>query len=111
MQRAIVILLSTLVITAVSLLGKRFPSLAGVIATMPLIIPLSIWAAYQSSGRDYQAIQKLVSAMLWGIALTGSFVVYARIGVGRGWPIWLVILSSYLGWLLGYAILRALSIL
>ena len=30
--------------------------------------------------------------------LTGSFVVYARVGVGRGWPIWLVILSSYLGW-------------
>lgn len=49
--------------------------------------------------------------MLWGIALTVLFVVYARIRVGRGWPIWLVILSSYLGWFLGYVALPALSIL
>ena len=111
MQRLLTIALSTLVITLVSFLGKRFPTLSGVIATMPLLIPLSIWAAYQAGGHDYQATTRLVSAMIPGILLTASFVVYARLLLARGWPIYLVIGLSYLGWFLGYLVLRALSVL
>ncbi len=111
MPRIVPILLSTLMITMVSLLGKRFTSLSGVLATMPLLIPLSIWAFYEANGRDYLATARLVTAMLPGIILTASFVVYARFFIGRGLPIYLVIGLGYLGWFLGYLVFRALSIL
>lgn len=111
MQRLAAIALSALVITLVSFLGKRFPSLSGVISTMPLIIPLSIWAVYQSGGRDYQAAARLTSAMIPGMALLALFVLCARLLIARNLPIYGVIGLSYLGWFLGYLVLSALAIL
>lgn len=65
--------LSNLIIIACVLIGKRFPSLGGLIATMPLTsLIVLLWLASDNPG-DKQLVTGYTEGVLWGIGPTILF--------------------------------------
>ena len=65
--------LSNLIIIACVLIGKRFPSLGGLIATMPLTsLIVLLWLASDNPG-DKGLITGYTQGVLWGIVPTAVF--------------------------------------
>lgn len=98
MSRVYDVLISLAVIVLVSWIGARYRSLSGIIATMPLTIPLTLILVYRSSGADPAATSEFTQAAIGGIAATAAFVLAAWFALQRRWPIGLVVLGGYAGW-------------
>lgn len=98
MIRVYEILISLAVIVLVTWLGDRFRGLAGVLATMPLNIPLAMMIVFHNTGRDPEATVEFARASVKGIVATGSFVLAAWLVSRRRSPFALVILAGYAAW-------------
>jgi len=99
------------IIILAGIVGSRYPSLTGVIASMPLTVPLSLWVVHQGSGGDYGVVSRLVSGMLWGIVLTLLFVLAVKAAFDRKVPVGPAILIGYGVWLVGYLAFRSCGLL
>ena len=75
---------ANLIIIACVLLGKRIPSLGGLIATMPLtsLIVLA-WLATDRPG-DGVLISGYIKGALWGLVPTGAFFAAAFLCLRKG---------------------------
>jgi F0F1-type ATP synthase assembly protein I len=92
---------SNLIIVACVLIGRRFPSLGGLIATMPLTsLIVLIWLAADNPGNT-RLLGDYTRGVLWGILPTIGFFIAAFICLrkGAGLPIVLVVAGSV--WLCG----------
>jgi hypothetical protein len=97
------ILVSALVIGAVTEMARRFPTYGGIIAALPLVSLLSIiWLHVQ--GEAPERISTFALGVLWGfpaaaflliivyLSLQHSLHLYAAIGLGlAGWALFLVL--------------------
>ncbi|MBN1483994.1 MAG: DUF3147 family protein [Chloroflexia bacterium] len=92
------VLISIAVIILVAWVGERWRGLAGILATMPLTIPLAMIIIYRTSSKDLLKTTELVQGMLSGIVATGCFVLAAWLALRRRWPFPMVILSGYAAW-------------
>ncbi len=76
--------LSNLIIIACVLIGKRFPSLGGLIATMPLTsLIVLLWLANDNPG-DKQLVTGYTEGVLWGIGPTILFFMAAFFCLRKG---------------------------
>lgn len=76
--------LSNLIIISCVLIGKRFPSLGGLIATMPLTsLIVLLWLASDSSG-DKRLLTGYTEGVLWGIGPTVLFFMATFFCLRRG---------------------------
>ena len=76
--------LSNAIIIACVLIGKRFPTFGGLIATMPLTsLIVLIWLATDNPG-DTKLITDYTHGVLWGIGPTIIFFVAVFICLRRG---------------------------
>lgn len=98
MNRIYEILISLAVIVAVTWLGDRFPSLSGIVATMPLTIPLTLIIVYRNTGGNPEATAEFAQAAIVGIVATAAFVVASWFALQRRWPIGLIVGTGYAGW-------------
>lgn len=99
MQLLLKLALSLAVILAATLIGRKWPSLAGLVAVMPLTGALVlVWVALDS-GSDPQVTQQFTRGALWGLLPTMLFFLVAYLCFRKGLPLSAVLAASFGAWL------------
>lgn len=100
MQFFVKLLISVVIISSCVLIGRKLPSLAGLIATMPLTgVIVLVWL--HSENRDYNLLTKYVKGALWGIFPSILFFLVAFICFKKQIPFGVIIVLSFSIWLIG----------
>lgn len=95
------LLISNLIIVACVLIGKRFPSLGGLIATMPLTsLIVLLWLASDNPG-DRKLISGYTQGVLWGIGPTVVFFVATLFCLRKGLELPAALAAGGVFWLGG----------
>lgn len=92
---------SNLIIVSCVLIGRRFPSLGGLIATMPLTsLIVMIWLEADNPGNP-RLLSDYIRGVLWGILPTIAFFVTAYLCLRKGiaFPVALAIAGAF--WMAG----------
>ena len=92
------IAISLAVILFVAWIGDRQRHLAGVVAGMPLIIPLTMWIVYSSTGGNYQQTSEFAGSALTSIVGTAVFALVAYLLLRARLHFALVIAGGYAAW-------------
>ncbi len=95
------LLLSMLLIIFCTQVGRRFPSLGGLIATMPLTSLIILLWLYSDNPGDYDLMMKYTKAALWGILPSITFFLVAYLCFSKHLPILHVVSIAFGTWLLG----------
>jgi uncharacterized membrane protein (GlpM family) len=99
MQILIKIILTIVIIFAATAIGKKLPSMAGLIAVMPLAGALVlVWMHIENDGNP-EIMQKFTKGALWGILPSILFYVAAFICFRKNLPLPVVLASSFGVWL------------
>ena len=89
------IIISALIIATVTEIAKRYTSVGGLIAAMPITTLLSIiWLYYEKT--DLTLLSNFTSAVFWGIWPTLLFFISAMYLFKKGWNFYLVLLISFI---------------
>jgi hypothetical protein len=111
LQKSLPVITSILIILVVAFLRDRSRTVAAVLATMPINIPLALWVISSGSGDDPQALSDFVRSLM--VSLIPSFVwlgiVY--VAVRAGWNVLTAIGVGYAAWAVLIAGLFALGVL
>lgn len=97
-------LISLAIIIACAKIGKRFPTLGGLIATMPLTSLLVLLWLWSEAPGDYRLMEGYTRGVLWGIIPTILFFVAAFFLFRRQLPLPVVLAASFGVWLAGAAV-------
>ena len=76
--------LSNLIIIACVLIGRRFPTMGGLIATMPLTSLIVLVWLYTDSPGDAKLVTDYTRGVMWGILPTIAFFAAAYVCLRRG---------------------------
>lgn len=99
MQFLVKLLISLIIITFCTLIGKKLPSLAGLIATMPLTgLIVLIWL-YSENSANYNLLTKYTKGALWGILPSILFFLTAFICFKKQISFSILIFLSSVVWL------------
>jgi len=101
MQTFVKALISLAIIIACARIGKRFPTLGGLIATMPLTSLLVLLWLWSEAPGDYRLMEGYTRGVLWGIIPTILFFVAALFLFRRQLPLSVVLAASFGVWLAG----------
>lgn len=104
MQFAIKLLLTNVIIITCTQIGRKFPTLGGLIATMPLTSLLVLLWLYSDNPGDFRLMTDYTRGVLWGIIPTILFFAVALICFRRQLPLPLVLSASFGVWLVGAAV-------
>jgi uncharacterized membrane protein (GlpM family) len=104
MQFIIKLMLANCIILAVVLIGKKMPSLSGLLVTMPITSLAAMLMLYWNSQDKQKVMTEFTKGAIWGIAPTILFFISAYFCFAKGYPIWLVLVISFACWLIGAAI-------
>ena len=97
-------LIGGLVIAICALVGKKAPSLAGLIAVMPLTTLLvMIFMHIDNPGASVQMV-RYVKGVLWGILPTALFFFTALFCFHKQVPFWRVVAAAFAVWLAAAAV-------
>ena len=105
------ILVGCALLTAVALISDRSRTLAGILGTAPINIPIILWIIWSKSESSYTDMELTSRSMLLGIASTACFIAVCWYGFGRRWSFALTIGAGYLVWAMvafGPALVRRL---
>ncbi len=101
MQLVAKLLISMVVILAATALGRKAPSLAGLLAVMPLTgVLVMIWLHVEQNG-DGAVMEEFARGALWGIAPSVLFFLTALICFKKNVPLSLVLLAGFAVWFVG----------
>jgi hypothetical protein len=92
------LILSMGVLTAVAMVGERHRDVAGLLAAMPLQIPLAIWILYSNTGGNLEQTTEFARAAFFGIIPTAIFCLAAWAALSRGTRLPHVYLLAYAIW-------------
>lgn len=101
MQTAVKLFVSLVIIYTASQVGRRFPALAGLIATMPLTgLIVLLWLHTGDPGNN-RLMTDYVRGALWGIVPSVLFFLVAFFCFRKELPLPLVLAASFAVWLAG----------
>jgi uncharacterized membrane protein (GlpM family) len=92
-------LIGGLIIAVCALIGRRSPSLAGLIAVMPLTTLLVMIFIHIDNPGDSGQMHGYVKGVLWGIIPTGLFFLTALFCFHRQVVFWRVVAAAFAVWL------------
>jgi uncharacterized membrane protein (GlpM family) len=101
MQFILKLSISLAVIIFCSQIGKRFPSLGGLIATMPLTGLLVLVWLYSDNPGNYDLMAKYTKGALWGIVPSILFFLVAYLCFEKHFSLTIVLSASFGIWLVG----------
>jgi uncharacterized membrane protein (GlpM family) len=101
MQFFIKILISTAIISGCAAIGRRFPSLAGLIATMPITTLIVLFWLQSDSPEDFHKFAEFSKGVVWGIVPSMLFFIMAYVCFRKEVPFLTTIGLSFGIWLLG----------
>jgi uncharacterized membrane protein (GlpM family) len=99
MQLLIKIVFSVLIILAATSVAKKFSSLAGLVAVMPLTGALVLVWVYLDNNGDQGVMVNFAKGALWGMLPSLLFFLVAYLCFRKGFSLPLVLGSSFLVWL------------
>jgi len=82
-------------------IGKRLPSLAGLIATMPLTGLLVLVWLYAENREDHALLTNYTAGALWGTIPSILFFTTAYVCFKKGLPFPIILAGAFSLWLLG----------
>jgi uncharacterized membrane protein (GlpM family) len=104
MQFFVKLAVTNLVIISCVQIGREFPSLAGLIATMPLTsLLVLVWLAAETPGNS-RLMTEYTRGVLWGIIPTILFFAAAFFCFRRQWPLSVALSAGFGVWLAGAAV-------
>jgi hypothetical protein len=98
MARVYEVLIALAVILVITWIGDRFRTLGGIIASMPLTIPLTMAIVYFNTGRSAQATAEFAGGAVRGVVALGAFTVASWLALRHSWPLFPVIAVGYAAW-------------
>jgi len=99
MRFAIKLLISVCVIAFCAQIGRRLPTLAGLIAVMPLTgLIVLIWL-YVDNPDNFKLMTDYTKGALWGIVPSVLFFLVAFLCFHRKLSLWIVLCASFAVWL------------
>ena len=101
MQFAIKLLISTDIIIFCTQIGRKFPTLGGLIATMPLTGVIVLVWLYSDNPGNFSLMNNYIKGALWGIAPSILFFIVAYLCFNKHLPLSLVLTASFGAWLIG----------
>jgi uncharacterized membrane protein (GlpM family) len=104
MQFLIKLSISVAIIVVCTQIGKKVPSLAGLIATMPLTGLIVLVWLYSENRGDHQIMVLYTRGALWGIVPSILFFLVALLCFSRQLSLPLVLVASFGAWIVGAAI-------
>ena len=101
MQTVVKLAISLAIILACSQIGRRFPTLAGLIATMPLTGLLVLLWLYSENPNDYELLTNYIKGALWGILPSILFFLVAFFCFRKHFSLPMVLTASFSVWVIG----------
>ena len=98
------LLATNIVIISCAQLGRRLPTLSGLIAAMPITTVLVLFWLHADDPANYRLLADFSRGVFWGIGPTLLFFAAATLSFRRGLPLPLVISISFACWLAGAAV-------
>ena len=93
------LLISVGIIIFCTQIGRKLPTLAGLIAVMPLTGLIVLLWLYSDNPGNFKLMTDYIKGALWGIVPSILFFVVAFICFRRHLPIWIVLCASFAVWL------------
>ena len=100
MRFAVKLLISVCIIILCTQISKKFPSLGGLIAVMPLTGALVLVWIYMDFKGDPAVMIDYVKGALWGIIPSILFFAVAFVCFRKAMPLWIVLSASFGVWAL-----------
>lgn len=97
-MKALPVITSIAIILLVAFLRDRSRTLAAILATMPINIPLGLWVVFGGTDYDQEATAQFVRALIPGLVATIVWVIGVYVLVRLGVNLWLSILGAYAVW-------------
>ena len=101
MQFFLKITISVTIILLATWLGRKMPSLAGLLAVMPLTGLLVLFWLNWENKNDTALLVNYTRGALWGIVPTILFYITAMICLSKNIPFHLSIISGFVVWTVG----------
>jgi hypothetical protein len=110
-QKTLPVIASIGIILLVAVLRDRSRTLAAILATMPINIPLGIWVISSGSDVDSKALAEFVKSMTITLIPAWVWLVVVFFAVRAEWNLWAAIGTGYAVWAVLIAIMFWLGIL
>jgi uncharacterized membrane protein (GlpM family) len=101
MEFFIKLLISVAIILICTQIGRKFPSISGLIATMPIISVIILVWIYSDNPGDFKLMEDFTKAALWGIVPSILFFLVACFCFIKHYHIGIVLSASFGAWLMG----------
>ncbi len=101
MRFAIKLLISVCVIAFCVGIARKLPTLAGLIAVMPLTGLIVLVWLYRDNPGNFNLMTEYTKGALWGIVPSILFFLVAFMCFRRHLPLWIVLCASFAVWLIG----------
>jgi F0F1-type ATP synthase assembly protein I len=96
---AIKLFISVSIIIFCTQIGRRFPTLAGLIAVMPLTGLIVLLWLYSDNPNNSALMINYTKGAVWGIIPTILFFLVAFICFHKHLPLWIVLCASFAIWI------------
>jgi len=104
MQFFIKVLISIALIIFCTQIGRKFPSLSGLVATMPLTSLIVLVWLYTDNPGNYTLMTTFAKGALWGIISSILFFISVYICFTKHLPLAVVLSASFGVWLVGASV-------
>jgi hypothetical protein len=98
LQRWLPVATSIAIILVVAVLRDRSRSVAAVVATMPINVPLALWVISSGADGDSRVISDFMRATLIGLAPSVVWIGIVLAATRAGWGIWPAMAVGYVVW-------------
>lgn len=93
------LLISVGIIVLCTQIGRKAPTLAGLIAVMPLTGLIVLLWLYSDNPGNFNLMTDYIKGALWGIVPSILFFIVAYVCFHKHLPIWIVLCASFTVWL------------
>jgi uncharacterized membrane protein (GlpM family) len=101
MQFIVKLSISIGIIVLVTQVGRRFPTLGGLLATMPLTGAIILIWLYSDNRGDFELLGRYTKGALWGIVPSILFFVVAYFAFKKQLPFGMILAASFGAWVIG----------
>ncbi len=99
--KVIPVILSIVIIIFIALISESSRFVAGITATMPLGIPLSMWVVYANADRDQGVLVEYTNSLGLGLVALFVFMIGVWFATNRlDAGLWQSIGMGYVGWIM-----------
>jgi hypothetical protein len=110
-QKALPVITSIAIILLVAFLRDKSRTLAAILATTPINIPLALWVVSSGSGADSKAMTDFVRTMVLTLIPSWVWLLIVFLAIRAEWNLWVAIGAGYAVWAIIIAVMFWLGIL